>query len=164
MLASIAEEIQKRSGQGNQANRGSKWKKKCFEKFEKKEKNQVGLEFCVKKAMSLPLPLLECLSVFSKKGGLNIHVTCTHENILLSGRYIKLSREMSQTPWAMDGKSMREGSVQCHIANKIKEVVFGSSEAILHSAGREDIDVRMLGRGRPFIIELVNPKKAISCH
>jgi tRNA pseudouridine synthase 10 len=27
-----------------------------------------------------------------------------------------------------------------------------------HGAGREDIDVKMLGRGRPFILELKNPK------
>lgn len=26
------------------------------------------------------------------------------------------------------------------------------------AAGREDIDVRMLGRGRPFILELFNPR------
>lgn len=28
--------------------------------------------------------------------------------------------------------------------------------------GREDVDVRMLGDGRPFILELFNPKKAVS--
>lgn len=27
-----------------------------------------------------------------------------------------------------------------------------------HSGGREDIDVRMLGNGRPFLIELINPE------
>jgi len=27
-----------------------------------------------------------------------------------------------------------------------------------HGAGREDIDVRMLGRGRPFILEVINPR------
>jgi tRNA pseudouridine synthase 10 len=26
------------------------------------------------------------------------------------------------------------------------------------TAGREDIDVRMLGRGRPFILEIFNPR------
>lgn len=29
----------------------------------------------------------------------------------------------------------------------------------LHAAGREDIDARMLGRGRPFVIEVKKPKK-----
>ena len=27
------------------------------------------------------------------------------------------------------------------------------------SSGREDVDVRMLGRGRPFLFELVNPRQ-----
>lgn len=31
-----------------------------------------------------------------------------------------------------------------------------------HSGGREDIDVRMLGLGRPFVLELVHPRKRIS--
>ena len=34
--------------------------------------------------------------------------------------------------------------------------------AYLHAAGREDIDVRMLGTGRPFIFEVMDPKKSIS--
>ena len=34
----------------------------------------------------------------------------------------------------------------------------------LHGSGREDIDVRMLGHGRPFILEFINPKKSLSCH
>lgn len=33
-----------------------------------------------------------------------------------------------------------------------------ATESKFHGAGREDIDVRMLGRGRPFILELRNPK------
>ena len=33
-----------------------------------------------------------------------------------------------------------------------------ATDSKFHGAGREDIDVRMLGTGRPFIIELRNPK------
>ncbi len=32
-------------------------------------------------------------------------------------------------------------------------------EISLHGAGREDIDARMLGSGRPFVIEVKNPRK-----
>jgi tRNA pseudouridine synthase 10 len=28
-----------------------------------------------------------------------------------------------------------------------------------HSGGREDTDVRMLNNGRPFVMEMVNPRK-----
>jgi tRNA pseudouridine synthase 10 len=33
------------------------------------------------------------------------------------------------------------------------------SEHVFHGMGREDIDARMLGNGRPFIIEIKNPKR-----
>ena len=35
--------------------------------------------------------------------------------------------------------------------------IFKPSSLKFHSGGREDIDVRMLGNGRPFAIELVDP-------
>jgi tRNA pseudouridine synthase 10 len=37
--------------------------------------------------------------------------------------------------------------------------LFDAENAILHGAGREDIDARMVGTGRPFILEVVAPKK-----
>ena len=33
------------------------------------------------------------------------------------------------------------------------------SDSRFSSSGREDVDVRMLGRGRPFLFELVNPRQ-----
>lgn len=32
----------------------------------------------------------------------------------------------------------------------------------MHAAGREDIDVRMLGTGRPFIFEVMDPRRTSS--
>ena len=37
--------------------------------------------------------------------------------------------------------------------------IFGSDEHAFHGMGREDIDVRCLGRGRPFVIEMKKPMK-----
>ena len=37
--------------------------------------------------------------------------------------------------------------------------IFLFSESRFSSSGREDVDVRMLGRGRPFLFELVNPRQ-----
>jgi tRNA pseudouridine synthase 10 len=34
-----------------------------------------------------------------------------------------------------------------------------SEDTVFHGAGREDIDARMLGRGRPFIVEAIRPRK-----
>ncbi len=35
----------------------------------------------------------------------------------------------------------------------------GGDETAFHAAGREDIDARMLGRGRPFVLEIKSPKR-----
>jgi tRNA pseudouridine synthase 10 len=37
--------------------------------------------------------------------------------------------------------------------------VSGSVKSSFHASGREDIDARMLGEGRPFVIELTKPKR-----
>lgn len=37
--------------------------------------------------------------------------------------------------------------------------VFGYGRYKFHSAGREDVDVRMLGTGRPFVLELLSPSR-----
>jgi tRNA pseudouridine synthase 10 len=64
---------------------------------------------------------------------------------LLYGRYCKYSREVSQTPWIVEGgKTTIHGSVEGHISSKLAPF-FGSEQGILHGSGREDIDVRMLG-------------------
>lgn len=90
-------------------------------------------------------------------------MVASHEAILLYGRYSKLSRECSQTPWNVDGKTTLHGSVEEFISNNTARF-FGSAQGILHGSGREDIDVRMLGRGRPFVMEYQNPTRALSCH
>lgn len=52
------------------------------------------------------------LDVFKKEKiaeidlNLLMNVECSMENILLYGRYIKLSREVSQTPWNITTKKM----------------------------------------------------------
>ena len=94
----------------------------------------------------------------------------------LSGRYIKLSREFSQTPWSIKGKKLAENSVSESICELIKTqhrcdgktyswLLHGGTNCIwvgykFVSAGREDANVRMLGTGRPFYLELINPRIA----
>ncbi|KAA0001860.1 MAG: tRNA pseudouridine(54/55) synthase Pus10, partial [Thermoplasmata archaeon] len=90
--------------------------------------------------------------------------------LFIYGRYRKLVRGISQTKWycrkcrgrgcdycGHTGK-MYEESVEELIAHKALEL-FGAEDESFHGAGREDIDVRMLGNGRPFILELKNPRK-----
>lgn len=64
---------------------------------------------------------------------------------------------MSQTPWVIDNQRIGDKSVEELICIPAKEM-FKADQYRFSSAGREDIDVRMLGNGRPFSIELLNPK------
>jgi len=89
--------------------------------------------------------------------------------IFIEGRYRKLIRGIPQTKWPC-GKCKGKGCEECNFTGKqylesveelISEVVLKHTkgyEAKFHGAGREDIDVRMLGTGRPFVLEIKEPK------
>ena len=68
------------------------------------------------------------------------------------GRYRKLVRGIPQTPL----RGFKE-SVASIICKPFSEATKG--KCVFHGAGREDIDVRMLGNGRPFVIEVKRPIK-----
>jgi tRNA pseudouridine synthase 10 len=94
--------------------------------------------------------------------------------VFLEGRYRKLSRDLPQTvffcPDCKGHPRRRKGCVRCEGFGKlsrdsVQELVgwvagkaFGTRRNKFHGAGREDVDVRMLGRGRPFVLELEEPK------
>lgn len=64
---------------------------------------------------------------------------------------------MSQTPWFINGEKKMETSVQELICTLIVEHTKAESLKFL-SSGREDVDVRTINSGRPFAVELINPK------
>ena len=76
----------------------------------------------------------------------------------IGGRYCKYSRELPQTPWFVNNERKCETSVEELLASCFKDSVKASELKFLAS-GREDVDVRMLGTGRPFAIECCNPKR-----
>lgn len=90
--------------------------------------------------------------------------------LFIGGRYNKYSREIPQTIWPCrechgkgcphcHGKGkMYETSVQEIIGDIALEMAEGD-EHFFHGMGREDIDARMLGDGRPFVLEISQPKK-----
>lgn len=93
----------------------------------------------------------------------NVPVFCSsvallHNSLYIAGRYNKYSRTLSQTPWIIDGKRFMDTSVQELICNPIVELA-KAEDLRFASSGREDVDVRMLGKGRPFFCELVNPRR-----
>lgn len=79
------------------------------------------------------------------------------EQIYIAGRYIKLDRNISQTEFIVEGKRKGTTSVQEVIEDIVLQPLQSDSLTFI-SSGREDMDVRMLGDGRPFVLELKNPK------
>ncbi|RKP21728.1 hypothetical protein ROZALSC1DRAFT_26870 [Rozella allomycis CSF55] len=77
--------------------------------------------------------------------------------LYIAGRYNKYSRDVCQSPWTIKGKEKGIDNVEDIIGRVCKKYTECSAYS-LNASGREDIDVRMLGQGRPFIIELKNPK------
>ncbi|CAJ0751921.1 19683_t:CDS:10 [Entrophospora sp. SA101] len=83
-----------------------------------------------------------------------------HNPVYVGGRYLKLSREMSQTPWIINDVRLAETSVSECIGELLREK-FMCDSYIFVASGREDADVRMLGTGRPFYLEIINPRKSL---
>jgi len=79
-------------------------------------------------------------------------------SLYIGGRYCKYDRELPQTPWFINGVRMRETSIEEVISERMNDRVAATEMKFLAS-GREDVDVRMLGSGRPFAFECVNPRK-----
>jgi tRNA U54 and U55 pseudouridine synthase Pus10 len=93
-------------------------------------------------------------------------IALSTKNVYLCGRYIKFSRYLSQTPWIINGQKLTEGSLQEEIEDRIFSLFYPGRqkqeiETRFHAGGREDIDVRMLQGGRPFVLEFVNPIRPI---
>jgi len=91
-------------------------------------------------------------------------------SLFIAGRYRKLVRGIPQTHW--DCRECRgRGCDSCNHTGKqypesVEELIAvpflaatGCTGAVLHGAGREDIDALMLGHGRPFVLELLTPRK-----
>lgn len=94
------------------------------------------------------------------------------------GRYRKLERDIPQTEWPCrecggsgkqlgdDGEEscaycggsgyLYDDSVEEYVAPHVLRAMDGE-EAVFHGAGREDVDARMLGEGRPFVVEVKHP-------
>jgi len=78
--------------------------------------------------------------------------------LLFEGRYWKRGRNISHTIWTTrDGVKLYPYSLQEFFNDRLKEV-FEADEIIIHASGREDVDARMLGTGRPLVIEVKNPR------
>ncbi|MHB8632685.1 MAG: tRNA pseudouridine(54/55) synthase Pus10 [Thermoplasmatota archaeon] len=90
--------------------------------------------------------------------------------VLVRGRYTKERRDLPQTHWPCR-RCQGRGCWECddsgvNYADSVEDAVGKPAQALFfasgysfHGAGREDIDARMLGRGRPFILEIHQPHR-----
>jgi tRNA pseudouridine synthase 10 len=93
--------------------------------------------------------------------------------VFLESRYCKFDRELPQTvffcPVCKGNRRRKRGCERCGGFGKltrdsVQELLsrrilraYRARSAKFHGAGREDVDVRMLGSGRPFVFEVVDP-------
>jgi tRNA pseudouridine synthase 10 len=97
------------------------------------------------------------------------HVRLQVNPLFVAGRYRKLVRDIPQSKWfcsSCRGKGcekcggtgkMYPESVEELISKQLLEAAEGE-KTLFHASGREDIDARMLGNGRPFVIEVSKAK------
>jgi tRNA pseudouridine synthase 10 len=90
--------------------------------------------------------------------------------LFVAGRYRKLVRTIPQSKWFCSSCRGR-GCEKCGGTGKmypesVEELASGpllratlGEKTAFHAAGREDIDARMLGTGRPFVLEVSKPVK-----
>ena len=89
--------------------------------------------------------------------------------LYIEGKYNKFKRGIPQTKWPCT-KCKGRGCEECNHTGKqypesVEELISEhvlkltkGREAKFHGAGREDIDVLMLGSGRPFVLEIKEPR------
>ncbi|CAJ0936088.1 unnamed protein product, partial [Mesorhabditis belari] len=90
-------------------------------------------------------------------------VSLEREPIYIAGRYCKFSRALPQSPWSAEEDVLPTPGNS--VTEKVCEVLkkeFNADSYRFVSSGREDVDVRMLGDGRPFCVHLINCRKTKS--
>lgn len=101
------------------------------------------------KKLDRKLPDITILYDFNKS-----KISFQIRSIFIYGEYQKFSRKIPQTKWKTRIYKM---SVQSFIEKPLLKQTLGEKTSF-HGVGREDVDVRCFA-WRPFIIEILNPKK-----
>ncbi len=144
------------------------------ESFKSHFNREIGkiLSKSLNKLVEFKNPDIVLIFSIGEYGNNRFEVDLIIKSVFISGRYNKLIRGIPQTHWFCK-RCSGKGCKNCNFTGRIYEISIEqlispefvkeiqATESKFHGAGREDIDVRMLGNGRPFIIELKNPKKRI---
>ncbi len=119
---------------------------------EKEIKIQLGkrLQKKIKKRVDFRNPDI-LIEFFPKEKKINYQI----KPLYLFGWYQKLKPGIPQTKWRI---KRYKTSVEEEIGKTLLKITGGSDHSF-HGCGREDVDVITIGQGRPFVIEIKNPKK-----
>jgi len=85
----------------------------------------------------------------------DLSMEVTIASLIIKGRYWKTGRMISQAYWPTIG-GVRYYSIEQALYSILD--VLGAESVVLHASGREDVDARMLGSGRPVLIEVKAPR------
>ena len=129
-----------------------------------KQKTSVGLKSFLDMPSSLIIAVFQKFELYNiaskldKQTGVIKILSFLKDPTYLKGNYNKFSREIGQSPWEINGERVCVSSVEEEIKNIIVKK-YEAEDLKFSAGGREDRDVRMLGGGRPFMLEIINPKK-----
>ncbi|MCX6770265.1 MAG: tRNA pseudouridine(54/55) synthase Pus10 [Candidatus Micrarchaeota archaeon] len=99
----------------------------------------------------------------------SLRASAKPSQVYVFGHYLKLSRKHCQSRWhcsecegrgcaSCGGSGMNYPSVEDELGREFC-AAFEAKSCTLHASGREDVDVRALGTGRPFVLQIISPKK-----
>ncbi len=79
--------------------------------------------------------------------------------LLFHGVYWKRGRNISHTVWiGRRGVKEYPYSIEEFLNDNLNKL-FNSEKIVHHASGREDVDARMLGTGRPLVVEIKKPRR-----
>ena len=85
----------------------------------------------------------------------HVSVSYKRETLFLVGKYIKTTREFGQSQWDAHATSVSES--MCPAVCELFESPL--DKCLFSASGREDMDVRMLGAGRAFVLQVGDAKR-----
>ncbi|HLH45441.1 MAG TPA: tRNA pseudouridine(54/55) synthase Pus10 [bacterium] len=134
------------------------------EGFKREFKREVGSR--IERSGKVFDPLNPDLLINFERGQLIIK----RPTLYLEGRYLKLFRNISQAKWVCNN-CYGNGCTECnykgrHFIASVEEFIttpilllYQAERVVFHAGGREDVDVLVVGKGRPFVVEVVNPAR-----
>jgi len=138
------------------------------ESFKNHFNREVGKELSLILSKPAEFRMPDITIIYSVKFG-SFDITLLLRSLFVYGRYNKFVRGIPQTHWncricrgkgcescKFTGKQYQTSVEELMSPKFVSDAKADGSK--FHGAGREDIDVKMLGSGRPFVLELINPK------